>query len=225
MSRRSIWILGGNRGIGLEMARQLGERGDAVHIVCRTHTAELDELSLASVTIGVDLTRDDAIGRVEDAVDASQSPIDMLITMAGVLERNDLAPLDVDSIRRQFEINALAPLRFVSALSGRLRRGGKVALITSRMGSIADNTSGSHYGYRMSKAALNAAGCSLAHDLRPEGVSVCILHPGYVRTRMTRGNGLIDADESARLLLERIDDTTLASSGRFLHANGDELPW
>ena len=101
----------------------------------------------------------------------------------------------------------------------------KVALLTSRMGSIADNDSGSHYGYRMSKAALNAAGKSLAIDLAPRKVAVGIYHPGYVRTRMTGNTGLIDADESARLLLLRIDELSPAESGVFRHANGERLPW
>lgn len=93
------------------------------------------------------------------------------------------------------------------------------------MGSMGDNSSGGHYGYRMSKAALNAAGVSMAHDLRPRGVALVILHPGAVRTAMTGGQGLMDADESARGLLERIDELRLETTGRFLHQNGSALPW
>ena len=93
------------------------------------------------------------------------------------------------------------------------------------MGSIADNDSGGSYGYRMSKAALNAAGASLAIDLRPRGISVAILHPGYVRTEMTGNAGLIDADESVSGLLKRIDELTPDNSGSFWHSNGDVLPW
>ncbi len=93
------------------------------------------------------------------------------------------------------------------------------------MGSITDNTSGGYYGYRMSKAALNAAGRSLAHDLAPRGVAVAILHPGFVQTPMTGGRGDVDAATAARNLLARIDELTPATSGRFLHANGAPLPW
>ena len=128
-------------------------------------------------------------------------------------------------MRAQFELNAIAPLLLTRALAPRLDPGAKVALITSRMGSIGDNGSGGYYGYRMSKAALNAAGVSLAHDLKPRGVAVVILHPGSVRTDMTGGHGMIDADESARSLLQRIDELRLETTGRFLHQNGEVLPW
>jgi NAD(P)-dependent dehydrogenase (short-subunit alcohol dehydrogenase family) len=132
---------------------------------------------------------------------------------------------DLDAVRAQFELNAIAPLFLTRALASRLHPGSKVALITSRMGSIGDNTSGRYYGYRMSKAALNAAGVSLAHDLKPRGVAVVILHPGSVRTEMTRGQGMIEPDESVRGLLQRIDELELETTGRFLHQNGEILPW
>ena len=93
------------------------------------------------------------------------------------------------------------------------------------MGSIGDNTSGSHYGYRMSKAAVNMAGASLAQDLSPKGISVVLLHPGYVKTDMTGHSGMIDTAESAEGLLTRIDELTLESSGEFRHMNGEQLPW
>jgi NAD(P)-dependent dehydrogenase (short-subunit alcohol dehydrogenase family) len=93
------------------------------------------------------------------------------------------------------------------------------------MGSIGDNGSGGSYGYRMSKAALNAAGVSLARDLAGAGVAVAILHPGYVRTDMTGNHGNVDAETSAAQLVDRIDALTLATSGTFWHANGEVLPW
>ena len=93
------------------------------------------------------------------------------------------------------------------------------------MGSIADNDSGGSYGYRMSKAALNAAGVSLAQDLSQQGISVAILHPGYVSTDMTGHAGLIQVSESVAGLLGRIDDLTPDTSGSFWHANGELLPW
>ena len=100
-----------------------------------------------------------------------------------------------------------------------------MAIITSRMGSIADNNSGGRYGYRMSKAAVNMAGRSLATDLAGNGVAVVVLHPGFVRTEMTGFQGLIDSSESAAGLIDRIDQLTLETSGSFWHANGESLPW
>jgi NAD(P)-dependent dehydrogenase (short-subunit alcohol dehydrogenase family) len=98
--------------------------------------------------------------------------------------------------------------------------------MTSRMGSIDDNSSGGSYGYRMSKVALNMAGRSLAIDLRPRGIAVAILHPGLVRTRMVNFNTQgISPEQAVRGLLQRIDALTLETSGTFWHANGDVLPW
>ncbi len=218
-------VVGGNRGIGLELVRQLLARSAPswrVSVVCRSATPELAALA-AEVHADIDVTSDAGLAAAESAL--AGQPVDLLVVVAGLLERNTLSALDVDSVRAQFEVNALAPLRLVAAFAGQIPEGGKVALLTSRMGSIADNDSGSHYGYRMSKAALNAAGKSLAIDLAPRKVAVGIYHPGYVRTRMTGNTGLIDADESARLLLLRIDELSPAESGIFRHANGERLPW
>jgi NAD(P)-dependent dehydrogenase (short-subunit alcohol dehydrogenase family) len=93
------------------------------------------------------------------------------------------------------------------------------------MGSLADNTSGGMYGYRMSKAAVNMAAVSLAHDLKGRGIAVGVLHPGFVRTGMTAGNGNVDPVDSARDLLARFDELDLSRTGTFRHANGEPLPW
>jgi NAD(P)-dependent dehydrogenase (short-subunit alcohol dehydrogenase family) len=151
--------------------------------------------------------------------------LDELICNAGILREDGLDDRAYDDIRAQLEVNAIGPLRVVAALRRNLRRGGKVALITSRMGSIGDNGSGGYYGYRMSKAALNAAGMSLARDLASSGIAVAILHPGFVRTEMTAGAGNIDAADAAKQLLDRIDGLAPETSGSFWHANGQVLPW
>jgi NAD(P)-dependent dehydrogenase (short-subunit alcohol dehydrogenase family) len=127
-------------------------------------------------------------------------------------------------VLRQFEVNALAPLLLARALLPHLGAGSKLALISSRMGSIDDNGSGGYYGYRMSKVALNMAGRSLAIDLRPRGIAVAILHPGMVATRMVGFTG-IPPEEAARGLLARINELSPATSGQFFHANGELLPW
>lgn len=215
-------ITGANRGIGLELARQLKARGTSVVAVCRKTSPELDALGVR-VEEGVDVTEPAAWARLAERLAADE--IDLLIHNAGMLVPDSLEAVDPARLRAQFELNAVAPLMLTHALAARLHRGSKVALITSRMGSIADNGSGGYYGYRMSKAALNAAGVSLAHDLKPRGVAVVMLHPGSVRTEMTRGHGMIDADESVRGLLQRIDELEIETSGRFLHQNGEALPW
>jgi NAD(P)-dependent dehydrogenase (short-subunit alcohol dehydrogenase family) len=215
-------VTGANRGIGLELARQLAQRGASVVAVCRGRSPELDALGVR-VEGGIDVT--DPAAWTKLAGNLAHDDIDLLIQNAGVLLPDSLDDVEADRVRAQFAINAIAPLFLTRALVPRLRTGSKVALITSRMGSIGDNGSGGYYGYRMSKAALNAAGVSLAHDLKPRGVAVVILHPGSVRTEMTRGHGMIEADESVRGLLKRIDELRLETTGRFLHQNGEVLPW
>jgi NAD(P)-dependent dehydrogenase (short-subunit alcohol dehydrogenase family) len=215
-------ITGANRGIGLELARQLEARGVSVVAVCRTSSAELDRLGVR-VESGCDVS--DAATWSRLAGRLANDDIDLLIQNAGMLVGDSLQELDVNGVRSQFELNAIAPLFLTRALAPRMHAGSKVALITSRMGSMGDNGSGGYYGYRMSKAALNAAGVSLAHDLKPRGIAVVMLHPGAVRTRMAGGHGMIEADESVRGLLQRIDELRLGTTGRFLHQNGDVLPW
>ena len=218
-------VTGASRGIGLELVRALSTRGNKVVAVCRRRSQELDALGALGVRIedGFDLTDDAARSRL--AAKFEHDDVDLLVHNAGILVPDSLGDAEPKSVRAQFELNALAPLSLTRALLPRMRSGAKVALITSRMGSLGDNTSGGYYGYRMSKAALNAAGVSLAHDLAPHGIAVAILHPGAVRTGMTGGSGQIDADEAVRGLLQRIDELTLATTGRFLHQNGTELPW
>jgi len=215
-------VTGANRGIGLEFARQLNARGASVVAVCRKSSRGLDALGVR-VESPINLADPHAGSKLADRL--AHDEIDLLIHNAGVLMADSIEEVDPDAVRAQFEVNALAPLFLTRALASCLHPGSKVALITSRMGSIGDNTSGGYYGYRMSKAALNAAGVSLAHDLKPRGVSVVILHPGFVRTEMTRGHGQIGPDESVRGLLQRIDELKLETTGRFLHQNGDILPW
>ncbi|HMI92205.1 MAG TPA: SDR family oxidoreductase [Polyangiales bacterium] len=215
-------VTGANRGIGLELCAQLRARGHEVIAVCRNATPELSRLGV-QVEAGVDVASDDALATLAKRLAGTR--IDWLVCNAGILRHESLDALDFASVQAQLEVNALGPLRTVHALLANLARGSKVALITSRMGSIADNGSGGAYGYRMSKAALNAAGVSLAHDLKPRGIAVALLHPGYVKTDMTGQTGNITAQESADQLRERIDDLNLADSGGFWHANGERLPW
>ncbi len=124
----------------------------------------------------------------------------------------------------QYQVNTLGPLRVVEALLDNLSAGSKVAIVTSRVGSIGDNSSGGNYGYRASKAAVNQVGMNLKHELAPRGIAVALLHPGLVATDMTRGTG-IDPADSATGLIDRIDELNLENTGTFWHAEGYELPW
>ncbi|MFO0693892.1 MAG: SDR family oxidoreductase [Polyangiales bacterium] len=218
----TVLLVGANRGIGLAMARLFLSRGARVIATCRDASPEL-RASGAELVENVDVTQAEGLEALLAALEGRR--LDLVVLAAGILESDSLETFDEDTIRRHFEVNALAPLRLARALAPRLGKGAKLALLTSRMGSIGDNGSGGYYAYRMSKAALNAAGKSLALDLAPRGVHVAILHPGFVRTRMTGHQGLIEPEESARLLVARIDSLDGSTSGTFFHADGSVLPW
>lgn len=219
----TVLVTGANRGIGLALCRLLRDRGEQVVAVCRAPSAELEALG-ARIEAGLDLSEPDSPAALLERL--AGLALDGVILNAGILESSGLENLDAEDVRRQFEVNALAPLRLARALIGSMGQGAKLALITSRMGSIADNGSGGYYGYRMSKAALNMAGRSLAIDLRPRGIAVAILHPGLVSTRMVGFTPQgVSPEQAARGLLERIDALSLESSGSFWHANGELLPW
>jgi NAD(P)-dependent dehydrogenase (short-subunit alcohol dehydrogenase family) len=235
----TVVITGANRGIGFECTRIFSERGARVFAICRSPGNALASLAADSANIhildGVDVRDDDGVQRAAKAV---EMPVDILVNNAGILRRESLDDLSFSRIENQFATNAIAPLRvshaFLPALqeSARLRQDAgeergpaKIALITSRMGSIEDNTSGGRYGYRMSKAALNMAGSSLAIDLRSSGIAVSLLHPGFVRTEMTSRQGNVEPRIAAAGLIDRIDGMTLENTGSFWHANGEILPW
>jgi len=218
-------VTGANRGIGVEICRQLCGRGDNVIAVCRESSPQLDALGVR-VEAGIDVADPAAVGELGRRLDGVA--IDALWHVAGILRRQALGEIDaaaIEAMLAQYRVNSLAPVLLTQALLGNLHRGSKIAIVTSRMGSIDDNDSGSHYGYRMSKAAVNMAGKSVAVDLRERGIAVALLHPGYVRTGMTEGRGLIDPPESAAGLIARMDALELEHSGGFWHANGERLPW
>lgn len=215
-------VTGANRGIGLELCKRLIRQGRAVIAVCRTSSSELAALG-CHVEAGIDVA--DAAAPALLAQRLSGVPLSLVIHNAGILTRESLDAFNVEQIEKQWQVNALGPLRLTHALLPNLGTGSKVAFITSRMGSIGDNTSGGMYGYRMSKAALNMAAVSLSKDLKPKGIAVAVLHPGYVQTGMTRGNGDVTPDVAAERLLSRIDELTLETSGTFWHAEGQVLPW
>jgi NAD(P)-dependent dehydrogenase (short-subunit alcohol dehydrogenase family) len=215
-------VTGANRGIGLALVQQLHGRGVAVVAVCRQTSPALQALGVR-VESGIDVVDPRSWSELSGRL--AQDDIELLIHNAGIGRFESLDAVTPESTLAQFQVNALAPLFLTRALLPRMQPRAKVALVSSRMGSIGDNGSGGYYGYRMSKAALNAAGVSLAQDLRPSGIAVVILHPGAVRTDMTGGQGAIDPEESAHGLLDRIDELEIGTTGRFLHENGTVLPW
>jgi len=220
MSR--ILVTGANRGIGLEFCRQFSARGDEVIAVCRQASAELQQPGIRTIA-GIDVAEANDVARLREQLAGVQ--LDVLINNAGVLVRDSLKQLDFAGIDQQFRINAVAPLRVTAALLENLQAGSKVFTITSSMGSIEENTSGSYYGYRMSKAAVNIAMKSLSVDLAERKIGVFVLHPGYVQTDMTENQGHVTAAQAVQALIVWIDSLELPDSGSFLHAQGRRIPW
>lgn len=218
----TVVITGANRGIGLEFVKQYLANGDKVIALCRNTSDELSQ-SGAKVIDKVDVSNPECLQKILPTL--SDLKIDLLINNAGVLADESLEDMSALTIEYQFRVNALGPVLVTQMLRKQLNKGAKVALITSRMGSVTDNTSGGRYGYRMSKAALNIAGVSLAHDLKAQEVAVALLHPGYVQTEMVNNTGDISAAVAVERLMQRIEELNINNSGTFWHSNGEVLPW
>lgn len=214
-------VTGANKGIGLQVCAQLAARGDAAIAVCRSSSAELRDLGLRIIA-DIDVSEGEAVLRLKSEL--GDQKFDVLLNNAGILHGDSFGNLDYEDMVLQFRVNSLGPLRVTEALADNIVDGGKVGIVSSRVGSIADNASGGYYGYRASKAAVNQIGMNLTHELRPRGIAVALLHPGMVATTMTGGHG-IDPAKAASGLIDRMDALTLETSGRFWHAEGYELPW
>jgi NAD(P)-dependent dehydrogenase (short-subunit alcohol dehydrogenase family) len=217
----NVLITGTNRGIGLELCRQYHARGDDVIAVCRKSSPELKELGVRVIS-NVDVGSGEDVAKLLEQLAGVE--LDILINNAGILRPDTIDSVDFDDMLDQYQTNTLGPLRVTRALRENLKEGSKVGIVTSRVGSIEDNSSGNNYGYRASKAAVNMVGMNLRHDLAPFGVAVALLHPGLVATDMTGGRG-VPAQDSARGLIERMDELKLENTGGFWHAEGYPLPW
>ena len=214
-------ITGSNKGIGLALCRELKVRGQRVVATCRRASAALLQTGV-EVVEGIDVTDAAATDRLRARLGAR--PIDLLINNAGITARESFDTLDLGTIRDQFEVNSLGPVRVTKTLVENLRAGSKVVILGSRAGSLASIDSGGRYAYRMSKAAVNMAGVILAHDLRPREIAVLLLYPGYVATEMMNYEGIAPS-KSAVQILHRIDRLGMQQSGMFYHVNGEMLSW
>jgi NAD(P)-dependent dehydrogenase (short-subunit alcohol dehydrogenase family) len=227
-----IVVTGANRGIGLELTRQLLERGDSVVATARDpehadalkslHQRFGDRLWLVRLDVSSDGSAAELVKALPDG------PLDGLINNAGTLGKMaTFSELDLDDAVRTFQTNALGALRVTRALLPRLRQGStkRVLNVSTGMGSVADNTSGGAFSYRISKAALNMATRNLAHTLRSDGIAVVVVNPGWVQTDMGGAGATMPVDESARRLLAIFDSLDLATSGSFLNYDGTTFPW
>lgn len=228
----NVLITGANRGIGLEFVRQYAADQWQVFACCRApeSAAELSQLAAdypAKVhIIPLDLSNAAALTNIKSQL--ANEKVDLFVNNAGIYgPRARLGDIDANAWQQVFTVNTIAPLKMVELLLHNLDAGEKksIALLTSKMGSIADNSSGGSYFYRSSKAALNALGKSLAIDLAPQGIKLGIYHPGWVKTDMGGANALISTGESVSALRQQIEQLTLENSGQFKNYDGSIIPW
>ena len=222
-------ITGSNRGLGLECARQYADEGWRVIATCRNpgNAMELASLKGELEIHALDISDHGQILSLADSL--REEAIDLLFNNAGIFDPSpsQLVDIDYNAWENFIRVNVMSPLMVCATFSDHVAASDlkKIAIMSSKMGSIEDNNSGGSYIYRSTKAALNAVMKSLSIDLAPRGISVAILHPGWVRTDMGGPNGLIDAPESVDGLLKVIKDLNLKNSGRFYSYDGSEIAW
>ena len=227
-------VTGANRGIGLEFVKQYADSGWQVLACCRSPESAPELMNMAAECQGrlhvipLDVSSQESITRL--AAQLKGEKIDVFINNAGVYSSSGIlgsSAIDVEAWQHSFAVNSIAPIKLVEALQDNISLGSKksIALITSKMGSVADNGSGGSYLYRSSKAALNAVGKSLAIDLANRQIKVGIYHPGWVLTDMGGSNALISAEQSVSGMRRQIDSLSPETSGQFVSYDGQSIPW
>lgn len=224
----TVLVTGANRGIGLEFVRQYAADGWRVHAACRDpdKAAELRAITGDVRLHRLDVTDEGQLAALETSL--AGEPIDILINNAGVRGLGDrIGSTEVAGWLETLHVNAIAPVRVSERLIANLERGQRklIVNITSRLGSIAENSSGGSYAYRSSKAALNMAAKSMSVDLKDRGIAVVVFHPGWVQTDMGGSGAPVTPPESVSGMRAKIAKLTAADSGQFFNYNGQPIPW
>jgi len=221
------WLVtGANRGIGLELVRQLVGRGDDVVAAARVPSEAAELAGLDARVVELDVAHPVSVSSF--ARELGREPLDVLVNNAGVgVGGHALGAIDYGWMERCFQVNTLGALRVTEALLPNLRAGERklVCNVTSKMGSIDDNSSGGAYAYRASKAALNAVTKSMALDLAIDGFTCVVVHPGWVRTRMGGDGAPVSTEECVTGLLRELDGLDRSQSGTFFDFSGAPVPW
>jgi NAD(P)-dependent dehydrogenase (short-subunit alcohol dehydrogenase family) len=230
MRAYQVLITGANRGIGLEFTKQYAAEGWNVLACCRApaHASALQTIASGNQNVRIfnldvaDFTQIDAL-----AMQLKDESIDLLINNAGVYPHSTFGDTNYDDWASAFKVNCMASLKTAEAFVQHVTRSQlkKIATLTSKMGSIDDNTSGDSYSYRSTKTAVNMVMKSLSIDLKPYGISVVTLHPGWVQTDMGGSNALIDTHTSVNGLRQVIEHLNISNSGKFIAFDGKVIAW
>jgi len=229
----TLLITGANRGIGLELCKQYLKQGWDVHACCRnpkkaTELNKLEDINKAKLNVhALEVTNEKQMDKLKKTL--KNKPVDMLINNAGVhaLGASQFGKTVDKAWEEAVAVNLIAPMKMMEHFVENIAMSDRkiIASMSSKMGSIDDNTSGGSYAYRATKAALNAVMVSAAHDLRHLDIISLILHPGWVRTDMGGPNGEISVEQCGEMLCKILDNCTIADSGKFFDIDGTIIPW
>lgn len=227
MAAKLALVTGGNRGIGLELVRQLTNEGWTVYLAARSFD-KAEEAARAfhgATPLHLDVLNHESIEAAARRVALDSGYLDLLINNAGILtDRDSALATKIENLRKTFEVNTLGVLKVTQAFAELLKksRAGQVINVSSGMGQLSEMGAGAA-SYRISKTGLNALTRILAHDFAPANVSVNCICPGWVRTDMGGASASLDVAESVSKILPLIHDPKRPSGGFFRHSRA--IPW
>ena len=222
---KSIVITGANRGIGLELAKQFLADGGRVFATYRNDVGGLSDIQTNNLTVHkMDVRDSDGIQNLVDLIDGN---IDVLVNNAGISDGRwqSISEIDIEHALEVIEVNSIAPLLVTQKFQNKMKSGSKLVMMSSLMGSISDCMSGKSYAYRASKTALNMFSIAMKNELESQGISILIMHPGWVETDMGGPNAPLSVEESVNGIMARINEQTLAMTGRYVQFDGTPIEW
>jgi len=222
---KSVVITGANRGIGLELCKQFLSNGDQVYATYRSSLGGLEEIEsphLSTFKLDVRSAMD-----IEAFASSIEGSVDILINNAGVADGRwqSISEIDMQHAMEVIEVNSIAPVLVTQKFESKLNNGSKIVMMSSLMGSISDCMSGRSYAYRASKTALNMFSIAMKNELTSQGISILIMHPGWVETDMGGPHAPLSVEESVQGIIQRIDEQTLEMTGRYVQFDGTPIEW
>ena len=217
-------VTGANRGIGLELTRQLLDSGYNVHATYRSNKGRLEQIDSDNLSIHqMDVRDKTQVSNVVQSVDK----IDLLINNAGVADGRwqSISEIDMEHALEVLNVNAVSPVLVTQHSMPKMVNGSKVVMMSSLMGSISDCQSGRSYAYRASKTALNMFSMAMKNEFDANGISLLIMHPGWVETDMGGPNAPLSTEESVIGIMQRIEEQDMSMSGRYVEFDGTPIEW
>ena len=222
---KSVVVTGANRGIGLELCKQFLAKGNRVFATYRSNKGELKTIENTNLsTFKLDVRNADEL---ESFVSSIEGSVDILINNAGIADGRwqSISEIDMRHAIEVIEVNSIAPVLVTQKFENKLKPGSKIVMMSSLMGSISDCMSGRSYAYRASKTALNMFSIAMKNELESKGVSILIMHPGWVETDMGGPNAPLSVVESVTGIIDRIEEQTLELTGRYVQFDGTPIEW